>query len=185
MSTKWDIKLSQGPHGCLSTCAFSSSPQETTRNECVQGLISVFTGDLISNSEALKFISYYPIPILHILTKCHGLQAGTSLLLLLWKMLGSRSQKRGESEADLISPQFRILHIECPRNHFGIQTRSREANKSPGEMRIFENNLFPFSGSLHCSHLTSLIWTDLWSLNDVTSNPFKGSSSLSLHIWQW
>ena len=43
----------------------------------------LFTGDLISNSEALTFISYYPVPILHILTKCHGLQAGTSLLLLL------------------------------------------------------------------------------------------------------
>ena len=69
MSTKWDIKLSQGPHGCLSTHAFSSSPQETTCNECVQGLISVFTGDLISNSEALTFISYYPIPVLHTLTK--------------------------------------------------------------------------------------------------------------------
>lgn len=69
MSTKWDIKLSQGPHGCLSTHAFSSSPQETTCNECVQGLVSVFTGDLISNSEALTFISYYPVPVLHTLTK--------------------------------------------------------------------------------------------------------------------
>lgn len=69
MSTKWDIKLSQGPHGCLSTHAFSSSPQETTCNEWVQGLVSVFTGDLISNSEALTFISYYPVPVLHTLTK--------------------------------------------------------------------------------------------------------------------
>ena len=63
----------------------------------------------------------------------------------------------------------------APGTHFGIQTRPREANKSPGERRILKNNLFlGLENDLFLGHSTAPIkhlWFervyDVWMTSQV------------------